>query len=79
MVRNAPGENSGDRDKASRRKGEEHSKAAAGPQLKASKVGVKRREEARVQDGEGREKVLGKSSIHGKNFVFKKVAQEDRA
>lgn len=78
MVRNAPGENSGDRDKASRRKGEEHSKAAAGPQLKASKAGIKRREEARVQDG-GQEKVLGKSSIHGKNFVFKKVPQEDRA
>ena len=49
MARNGPG----DTDKASRRKSEEHGKVAAGPQLKASEAGVKRREEARVQDGEG--------------------------
>lgn len=79
MVRNAPGENSGDRDRASRRKGEAHSKVAAGPQSKASEARGRRREEARVQDGEGEKKVLQKSPVHGKNFVLKKVPQEDRA
>ena len=78
MVRNAPGENSGDRDRASRRKGEKHSKVAAGPQPKASKARG-RREEARAQDGEGEKKVLQKSPVHGKNFILKKVPQEDRA
>lgn len=38
-----------------------------------------RKGEAQVQDGEGEKKVLRKSLIYGKNFVFKKVPQEDRA